>query len=327
MQTTWNATVLTRIAVAVACLALFALPLPAMGMMVLDVTASDVTTRAFSVVWVLDELVNDATVRVFAEPAGTTELTGGLTITLEASPAALALGVVKVDVTGLAPDTCYYFQTETTGTAMVQSPAAPPFTEVCTALSTSKAGGSLAPIINDLIAVDLFQPDGTTAADGALLVLSVPAVGAYPISSFAGANLPLPAAAVDLGNLFDPVGGDSAQPATDDVMLIRQFRGLHCSNLQNHQLVQYRRVPAHDEIPGLGQPITEVETGTDCFFADTECDDTIDILDAQRVLNVFASQSGDCAFNPDLDIVPDQTINVLDVQSVLNRFGESAPFN
>jgi hypothetical protein len=77
----------------------------------------------------------------------------------------------------------------------------------------------------------------------------------------------------------------------------------------------------------IGHPITELESGDPCFFADTLCDDTIDILDAQRVLTAFRSQPGDCRFNSDLDVVPDQTINVLDVQSVLNRLGESAPFD
>lgn len=227
----------------------------------------------------------------------------------------------------MAPDTCYYFQTETTGGATVQSPAAPPFIEVCSAVSTSKADVSEAPIVNDLIAYDLYAPDGVSEGDGTLMVMSLPGVGEYPVSSFAGEVVPLTAAAIDLSNVFDAVSGGSARPATGDVMLIRHFRGLLCSDSDDHVIVRYRRVPEHDEVSTLGQPIVELEIGDPCFFADTECDDTVDILDVQRVLNAFDSQSGECAFNADLDIVPDQRIDILDVQSVLNRFGEMAPFN
>jgi len=112
-----------------------------------------------------------------------------------------------------------------------------------------------------------------------------------------------------------------------EVLRISEMRGLLCPGLADQMRTKYRRAPDHEEIPGAGAPITEAERPDLCFFADTYCDDTIDILDAQRVLNVFGGRPGDCKYNTDLDIVTDQVIDVLDVQSVLNRFGESAPFN
>jgi len=314
---------LVRSALGAVCLLAAVLTTPAA---LVDVMPTDVTTRAFSVVWAADEPIASATVRVFSDAAGTTEITDALTVTLVAPQAALDLGLGKIDVTGLAADTCYYWQVESTGAVPVQSPAAPPFPEVCTALSTTKATAAETPIVNDLIVEPLSAPDGVTPGDGMLLVLSLPALGAYPVSSFAGENAALPSAAVDLGNVHDATSGTSAEPATGDVLRIRHFRGLHCADPDEQALVRYRRVPAHDELPTLGAPIVELEAGDPCFFADTECDDTIDILDAQRVLNAFDSQSGDCRFQADLDIVADQEIDVLDLQSVLNRFGQSAPF-
>lgn len=311
-------------AMAIVCVTLFALPVSAA---VFDVTTTDVTPRAFSVVWVSDEPIADATIKVYADADGLTELTGGLSVTLSSFSASLALGIAKVDVAGLAPSTCYYFQTETTGTGTVLSPAAPPFTQFCTAAATRKASALDEPIANDLICHDMFEPDGLTAASGALLVLSVPSVGAHPLAGFMGDGFQPPVAAVDLNNLFDASPELNAELTAGDIIRITEFRGLLCPGLAGHQSTRFRRVPDHEEISALGVPVTDLEFPDSCFFTDTFCDDTIDILDAQRVLTAFGSQPGSCAFNPDLDIVADQVIDILDVQSVLNRFGQSAPFN
>lgn len=102
---------------------------------VTDITVSDVTTRAFALVWISDQVVLDASVRVFAEPAGTTDLTAGLSQTLISGsfPPALDQGIVKVSVEGLSAATCVYAQTETQIAAgTVLSPAGPPFIEICT---------------------------------------------------------------------------------------------------------------------------------------------------------------------------------------------------
>jgi hypothetical protein len=290
-----------------------------------DVTIADVTTRAFSVVWVSSEPVTSATVHVFSDTGGTVDITSTLTVTLvsAAFPPALAHGVVKVDVAALAADSTVFVQTTTTGASgTVLFPTSPPFLAVHTALQTTKANDVNKPIVNDLIQHNVFAPDGTTPATGALLVLSAPNLGASPLTVFVGQGFPAPAAVIDLNNLYQSSTGTSAEVAANQNLTLTEFRGLLCPGLSNHKLIRLRRAPAHEETP----PITEVEAPVPCFFADTVCDNTINILDAQRVLNIFGRTRGECAFNPDLDIVADDTINILDVQGVLNRFGQSAPF-
>ena len=61
---------------------------------VIDVTATDVTTRRASMVWASDEPATDATVRVFADAAGTTELTGTLSVILASQTPALDRGIM-----------------------------------------------------------------------------------------------------------------------------------------------------------------------------------------------------------------------------------------
>jgi hypothetical protein len=299
-----------------------ALTNPALAL-VFDTTISDVTTRAFSVVWASDEPVTSATVWVYDDANGSSDITGGLTTTLQSD--GLTNGLVKVDVRAIPPGTCVYIQTETTASGVILEPAAPPFTEVCTTVETTKANALGEVITNDIVRHDILLPGGG-AAMGALALMSVPSVGGHAVSSFAGQGYALPTATADLNNLFEAGSGRSAQTAADDVIRIVEMRGLACPNLQDHVLVRYRRVPPHDEVVAVGTPLIELETPGQCFFADALCDDRIDILDVQRVLNVFGSSSGECAFNDDLDLVADGTINILDAQGVLNRFGQTAPF-
>ncbi len=54
------------------------------------------------------------------------------------------------------------------------------------------------------------------------------------------------------------------------------------------------------------------------------CDGSVDILDLQRVLNIFGASTADPEFDPELDLVADGTIDILDVQAVLNHFGETS---
>jgi hypothetical protein len=224
------------------------------------------------------------------------------------------------------PDTCYYVRTETTTASGPHVfPPAPPYLEVCTAAATSKINASDRPVANDLIVHDLPAPDGVSPSAGALVLVAAPGLGDHPVSAFVGAGAAAPGAVVDLNNLYRADDGTMLELAGGEVLQITEYRGLLCPAGQSR--TRFGRAPLHEEIPTSGAPITEAELAEACFFADTLCDDTIDILDAQRVLNAFGAADGTCSFNPDLDIVADDVINVLDVQSVLNRFGESAPFD
>ena len=192
--------------------------------------------------------------------------------------------------------------------------------------ATAKINSGNSPIANDLIVHNLFAPDGSTPGDGSLLLVEAPGLGSHPISAIVGEEALAPSTLVDLANLFDANLGTNLEVVGGEILQLTEMRGLNCPGLQGHKRVHYRRAPAHEETATISTSIPEAELALPCFFADTLCDDTIDILDAQRVLNIFSSQPGDCRFNPDLDIVADQQINILDVQSVLNRFGQSAPF-
>jgi hypothetical protein len=268
--------------------------------------------------------VTAATVHVFDDAGGTTPTPGtSQTLVSQAFPPALDLGIVKVQVTGLSADTCVFVQTETDG---VFEPAAPPFSQVCTAAATTKSNASDQVIANDLLRHEVFAPDGVTPAAGALILVSLPGVGAHPLSAFVGEGFAAPAAVVDLNNLFAGASAASADVTGGEDVEIVEFRGLLCPGLVDHKLLRLRRAPPHEEIAGIGRRLSQLEAPAPCFFADTVCDGTVNILDVQRVLNIFNAAGGSCAFNPDLDIVADETINILDVQSVLNRLGESEPF-
>lgn len=290
-----------------------------------DQQVADVTTRAFSVIWLSDERVSDATVRVYTDEGGTNEITSQLVVTLisEDYPPALNQGVVKVDIVGLEPDFTYYFETETTSnpSGVITYPLTVPLPSVHTAAVTTRANASNGPIVNDLIMREVYYPDGVTPADGALLVVKLPDdVSKYAVTAFVGEGTDPPLAIVDLNNVFD-ASGTSAEVTEGTLMEITEFRGLVCDP-DNHKLIRFRKVPAHEESP----PITELELPSPCFFADTVCDDTIDIGDVQRVLNVWGEVRGSCRFNSDLDIVEDGQLDIGDVQGVLNRWGQSAPF-
>ena len=118
-----------------------------------------------------------------------------------------------------------------------------------------------------------------------------------------------------------------AEVPVGEVLELTELRGLICPGLTNHRSLRFRHAPEHEEVATIGRAISELESATPCFFADTDCNGAVNILDAQRVLNIWATQSTECLFNPDLDISPDQAINILDFQGVLNRFGETAPFD
>jgi hypothetical protein len=305
-------------------LLLLALWAAAASAAVADVTVTDVTTRAFSVVWVSDEAVDTATVRVFSDADGSTEITSTVQITLVSRlfPPALTQGVVKVTVVGLTANAHVFVQTETTGASgTVRFPATPPLLDVHTTARTTKARANHAPMVHDVVLHTMSPPGGASAA-GTLLMVRAPHLGASPLTAFAGDGFPLPIAAIDLNNLFDATTLASADIPDAAILEFTEFRGRQCPNLVNHRLVHFRRAPAHQDTPAM----TKLAIAPRCFFADTVCDDRVNILDVQRVLNVFNAGQQDCAFHPDLDTVGDAVINILDVQRVLNRFGEQAPF-
>jgi hypothetical protein len=292
---------------------------------VFDVTPTDVTTRAASVVWVSDEPITSATVKVFSDPDGLTEITQNVTLNVvsEQYPPAHNLGIAKVDITGLAPSTPIYIQTETNSSSgTFLAPASPPFKEIVTATETTKVNTSNQPIVNDLIRHQAFSPDGVTPAPGTLVLLEVQGRSAYPISVFVGeGGFAAPDAVLDMNNIFG-TDGFSAEVTGDEVLVITQLRGLLCAGAVDQKLANLRRAPPHVEVPA----ITELELPSSCFFANTVCDDVIDISDFQVVLSTYNRTLGECGFNPNYDLDHNGLIDVVDFQAVLNYYNATRPF-
>jgi len=289
-----------------------------------DVTVSDVTTRAFSVVWVSDEAITSATVRVYSDIEGANQVIAGIALNLVSPPAALINGIAKVDVTGLAADTVYYIDTETVGdtTGSVFFPeAASTLIEVKTALSTTRENLTGGPIVNDLIQHEIFEPDGITESQGTLLMLKIPSISSYPLTAFVGEGFSVPQAVVDLNNLFEDASGISAEVLANTIMELSEFRGLLC-NVEDQKSTILRRVPVHVEVPS----ITELEVPAACFSpdgisADFNCDRVIDPLDFFDFQGQFGRTNSSCKFNSDFDFNNDGVIDPLDFFDFQPVFG------
>ncbi len=277
-------------------------------------------------VWVSDEPVLDANVRVFADMDGIIEITAGVSLTVVSTqfPPAHDNGIVKVEIAGLTPNTTFYVQTETTtSSGLVSEPAAAPYLEFTTAVESTKTNSSDQPIVNDLIQFPLFEPDNLTPAPGTLMLLKANGISAYPVSAFMGqGGLMSPNAMVDMNNLFDSAGL-SAEVASDQVIEITHYRGLNCaSDISRQALGVRKRAPEHTESPS----ITELEIPANCFFANLDCSDTIDIVDVQALLNIWGTGVGGCRYNPHFDINDDGDINIIDFQAILNQWNKTRPF-
>lgn len=286
-----------------------------------DPVPSDVTPRAFALVWVADEAVLDADAKIFADADGTTELTTLPPHRLVSAefPPALDLGIVKLQVAGLASGSCYHVQTRTTtGSGDQLSPQAPPFPQVCTTTQLTRRRADGSPITNDLLRIEATVVDGVTPAVGALVLVDSPDLSGHPVSAFVVSGGPAGEALVNLNNLFDPATGSNAALPDNAVLRVTELRGLHCPALDDHSLLTYAIAPAHEEIATSGVPLSQLETPGDCPAGDTVCDGVIDVLDAQRVLNAQGAVTGECGFNPDLDLTFDGTIDDQDAQLLLD---------
>ena len=299
---------------------LVTLPLQATSA-VTDVTIADVTPRAFSVVWWSDVPVTTASIQVYADAEGTVDLTSNMSMTLRSAavPGAHSRGIVKVDVVSNAANRTLFVRTVTNNQTQ---PPAPPYIQVNLAATVSKANALSEPIINDLVRYQSYGVDGRSALPGSLVLVSAPQIGPYPLSAFVGENgLSTRDVVVDLNNLFD-TAGTSAEALPGRALAFREMRGIECPGPANQSLTRFGRVPPHVEVPR----ISNVEDPTSCFTRqDTNCDDIVNVLDVQFLLNSFLAVSAQCAFNPQLDVVTDNVVNVLDLQDVFNRFGDVSP--
>ncbi|GAX60839.1 arginyl-tRNA synthetase [Candidatus Scalindua japonica] len=191
--------------------------------------ATDVSTRSFSVVWMADGPFIPQ-LEVFSDPDGLNPISVSVTNVSQNYPPAEDLGVLKVTVTGLTSGTTYYYRTTTTskggGNDRVY-PVTTPLPSVTTEIlvkRTITSGEDEVPFTNDLLTIDVFQEDGVTIADGALIVLDI-AGADYPISAFVGMGTLSPATILDLNNVFDKNAHESMDLKGNESTALRLIGG------------------------------------------------------------------------------------------------------
>ena len=294
-----------------------------------DVLVTDVTPRAFSVVWASDEPVTGAVLQVFSDAGGTDDITGNLSVSLVAPSGALAKGLAKIDVVGVQEDTTYYFRLVSQGAGGdVPFPESGDLPSLHTPLRVAVATPSGAHLVNPVLRDTQLEPDATTPAPDSLLVVEVPGASAYPVSGFVGTDgLLAPDVIVDLNNLYAADTEESLALVPGTPLRLTAYRGLDCAGLQDQLLVRHRRDPN----PPTGPPITVASYPDSCFApggigGDFDCNGTIDTSDtdafAQQFGNATSTAAPSCAFNPDHDFTGDRRVGAGDFNLLLSVFGD-----
>jgi len=214
-----------------------------------NVTVVDVTPYSFSVIWTSSE-PSTSDLYVYQDAAGTMPVTG---IAIQSQPvesgddtiarAAEDIGIMKVRVIGLAPDTIYYFQTVTISKSdppyQTLFPVSAPMIEVRTAsmiVRTQIYDTVEVVFSNDIIVFDCDEP-------GALLVADVEG-GDHLVSSFAGDGLSTTLAYIDLNNMFS--GGMNMPLDGGEPLTLTKYKGNQVVESENfyiplnQQLVQMK---------------------------------------------------------------------------------------
>jgi hypothetical protein len=208
---------------------------------------TDVTTVSFSVIWASSE-ASTADIEVYEDADGTIAVADAIITPhpvndpINASSiveAAENSGVMKVMVTGLQADTTYFFKTITTSIStddITEEPAASPFSAVTTELATVRTyldGTDVLPFSNDVIIEPCYLEDGTTPADGSLLIATV-AGGHHPITAFVGDGVDSPYALIDLNNMFSRETFENIDLTQGINLTLLNFRGVLGNSIVTH---------------------------------------------------------------------------------------------
>jgi hypothetical protein len=210
---------------------------------------TDVTTVSFSVIWASSE-ASTADIEVYEDADGTIAVADAIITPhpvndpINASSiveAAENSGVMKVMVTGLQADTTYFFKTITTSIStddITEEPAAAPFSAVTTELATVRTyldGTDVLPFSNDVIIEPCYLEDGTTPADGSLLIATV-AGGHHPITAFIGDGVDSPYALIDLNNMFSRETFENLDLHNGENLTLLNFRGINGNSVVTHEV-------------------------------------------------------------------------------------------
>jgi len=155
-----------------------------------DVFVTDVTPTSFTVVWSIPGLSRSGEIEVYPDPRGeaSTKLTNltteiQFTESGDASLAALALanGLMRVRVSGLQPDTAYFFKTRT----MLEDFSYAWFPAAGNALLGVKTQKISKTVSAESYGKSVNQTDGVTPASGSIMLMAVQD-SPYPVSTMIG---------------------------------------------------------------------------------------------------------------------------------------------
>jgi hypothetical protein len=160
---------------------------------------TDVTPVQFCVVWGTSGPASGS-IRVFLDADGTIPYADAVVSSESAKhPPAQDLGVMKLKVLGLKPDSRYFFQIESTNTndsTIDLYPNGPPFIEVSTEKSSII-------VRNDVFAQEAYF--GKNQPAPGMLVIASLGQASYPVTGWVGHGVPEQWAAIDMNNFYDKV--------------------------------------------------------------------------------------------------------------------------
>ena len=273
-----------------------------------DIMVTDVTPVSFSVIWASDTPATPD-IRVFTDADGTNDITAQLTIIAHPTrntdgsivTSAQNRGVMKVQVSGLNPDTTYFFQTITWSKAtppeVTYYPSSAPMLQVSMPLAVKRTwadGADEIPFSNDLIYMECYLPDGSTPAEGTLLVAMVEG-SEYPVTGFVGDGIASPFAYVDLNNVFSSADHKTMALYGGEPITLTKFMGISGSQSEDYF------VPRNNQLAEMKAPLIQLPCSGDAEPQDGD----VDGLDLAAFaagllpgldLEVFASEFGrtDC---------------------------------
>jgi hypothetical protein len=279
----------------------------------------DTTPVSFAVIWASSE-ASTSGLNVFLDEGGSVPATD---ITIVSQPvdsgdmsiaiAAEDNGVMKVRVSGLEPDTAYYFQTVTTSKSsadVTYYPESAPMLGVTTAkeiVRTVMNGELEVPFTNDLIVRECLLTDGVTPALGALVVANVEG-GYSPVSNFVGDGVVSPQCYVDLNNIFDALAYENKPLYGGEWLVLSRIMGI-----SGYEMDPYE-TPINEQLAEMKPPQNTLRC-----LCDFDNDGDVDGSD----FAVYIADAGrdDCNGDCPADFNGDRIVDSWDFQLLSPDFG------
>ncbi len=280
---------------------------------------TDVAPVSFSVIWASSE-ASTSNLNVFLDEGGSVPATDIIIVSqpvdsgdMSIAVAAEDNGVMKVRVSGLEPDTTYYFQTVTTSKSssdVTYYPASAPLMGVTTAkqIVRTEVNEELeVPFTNDLIIQECLLPDGVTPAPGTLVVANVE--GSYSsVSNFVGDGVVSPQCYVDLNNIFDSLTYENKPLYGGEWLVLSRMMGM-----SGYEMDPY-------EIP-INEQLAEMKPPQDTLRCLCDFDNDGDVDGSDFAVYLADAGRDDCNGDCPADFNGDRIVNGWDLQMVGPDFG------